>query len=296
VTLQNKRTVIIANCFHVFRHFDKAILKILIYLIFTETFLTGSVANANGISLGTYFLVYTSNELAIAAIDSLVTKITPATGAISYSTTCKISILDDHAFFFSEGVLGIVSANNEDDSYVSKIAKIEYNRRSNPVQKIKLPVDFGRLADDWSKTIIQWLQAHYASMKQQINDRPEGRITVGYFVGEDSLGNIATIEAKIIKEQAMTIPIFDAKISLLPPHTFKVIGHTDIFNGFANAFQADHSPQNRPNILAAKIKMAVEAVRDKGNDPYVGGDIATVILERGHKWRWFHRPDFCPEN
>jgi hypothetical protein len=36
-------------------------------------------------------------------------------------------------------------------------------------------------------------------------------------------------------------------------------------------------------------------VRDWSGDVGIGGDIATVILERGQKWRWFHRPSFCPE-
>ena len=37
----------------------------------------------------------------------------------------------------------------------------------------------------------------------------------------------------------------------------------------------------------------VKAVRDWGNDDEIGGDIATIILERGKKCRWFHRPEFC---
>jgi hypothetical protein len=40
---------------------------------------------------------------------------------------------------------------------------------------------------------------------------------------------------------------------------------------------------------AAKSSMAVKAVMDWSNDPTIGGDIASIIIERGKKWRWFSR-------
>ncbi len=47
---------------------------------------------------------------------------------------------------------------------------------------------------------------------------------------------------------------------------------------------------------AAKSSMAAKAVIDWSNDPTIGGDIASIIIERGKKWRWFRRPTFCKEN
>jgi hypothetical protein len=47
---------------------------------------------------------------------------------------------------------------------------------------------------------------------------------------------------------------------------------------------------------AAKSSMAVKAVMDWSNDPTIGGDVASIIIERGKKLRWFNRPTFCKEN
>jgi hypothetical protein len=50
------------------------------------------------------------------------------------------------------------------------------------------------------------------------------------------------------------------------------------------------------DVWAVQSSMVVRAVMDWSNDPTIGGDIASVIIERGRKWRWFSRPAFCPEN
>jgi hypothetical protein len=50
------------------------------------------------------------------------------------------------------------------------------------------------------------------------------------------------------------------------------------------------------DVLADKSSMAVKAVMDWSNDPTIGGDVASIIIERGKKWRWFSRPTFCTKN
>jgi hypothetical protein len=46
---------------------------------------------------------------------------------------------------------------------------------------------------------------------------------------------------------------------------------------------------------AMVAEMHVKAVIEWSDDKEVGGEIASVILERGKKWRWFNRPDFCAD-
>jgi len=45
---------------------------------------------------------------------------------------------------------------------------------------------------------------------------------------------------------------------------------------------------------ARKAEMLVTAVKDWGGENTIGGEVAVIMLERRKKWRWFHRPAFCP--
>jgi len=51
-----------------------------------------------------------------------------------------------------------------------------------------------------------------------------------------------------------------------------------------------------PDTDATRYSSYVAAVRDWSGGKDIGGEVATIIVERGKGWRWFHRPDFCPEN
>lgn len=50
-----------------------------------------------------------------------------------------------------------------------------------------------------------------------------------------------------------------------------------------------------PDAVAARYSLYVEAVRDWARDSGIGGEVATIILEKGKGWRWFRRPNYCPE-
>jgi hypothetical protein len=49
-----------------------------------------------------------------------------------------------------------------------------------------------------------------------------------------------------------------------------------------------------PETDATKYTAYVAAIRDWSGDAGIGGEVATIILERVAGWRWFRRPDFCP--
>lgn len=46
---------------------------------------------------------------------------------------------------------------------------------------------------------------------------------------------------------------------------------------------------------AAIFTGIVQSMINWGNDPHVGAEVATIILEKGHNVRWYARPDFCPD-
>jgi hypothetical protein len=50
------------------------------------------------------------------------------------------------------------------------------------------------------------------------------------------------------------------------------------------------------DVWAIQSSMVVKTVMEWSNDPSIGGDIASIIIQRGKKWRWFSRPAFCREN
>jgi hypothetical protein len=48
-----------------------------------------------------------------------------------------------------------------------------------------------------------------------------------------------------------------------------------------------------PDTDATRNSSYVAAVRDWSGDNDIGGEVATIILERGKGWRWFRRPNFA---
>jgi hypothetical protein len=49
---------------------------------------------------------------------------------------------------------------------------------------------------------------------------------------------------------------------------------------------------NQATFRATMARMYVTAARDWTGDNEIGGEIAAIILERGRKYRWLHRPGF----
>lgn len=57
---------------------------------------------------------------------------------------------------------------------------------------------------------------------------------------------------------------------------------------------AGKSPVDTQAII---LKHLVKNIPAWADDTESGGDVAQIISDAKEKnWRWFHRPDFCPEN
>lgn len=90
-------------------------------------------------------------------------------------------------------------------------------------------------------------------------------------------------------------------IRIMPPGALSNTGtHLAILNEISTRKTRRAKSPPRIRVTSATVtdwaKMAhatVTAVRDWGNDDEIGGEIATIILERGQKCRWFNRPNFA---
>jgi hypothetical protein len=135
------------------------------------------------------------------------------------------------------------------------------------------------------------------------------RMLDGFFVGIGADGSVL-IEGRRIRYQSLikAFTIYPARkptpfIDPMVGPTYSS-GHYDITNEFSDGDQTKRASKmlaeignypTVPDAAAARYMAYATAVRDWSGDPAIGGGIATIILERGQRWRWFNRPKYCPE-
>jgi hypothetical protein len=266
-------------------------------LLFAAMF--SRAAAAPDASQGTFFLFGISTDFAVVAIDSRGTITTAARKRIN-DRFCKIRPLSHNAFFFSAG-LGVL--------FQSRTEKVLYDARD-VAQDVYAGFgnsrDFGGMAEKWA------LRAESAFRRN--NPAPsllKGVVTKAYFVGIKDDGDIDA-GAETITYHADTAQHFTHALEhftlAATPHIQQPLEKTalDVEQEFASGGQTERAKKiiqenawakigNGPDAVAMRFGNIVAAVRDWSGDDRVGGDIATLILERGKDWRWLHRPDFCPE-
>jgi len=281
--------------FQVFGNFKRSVPKNLIYVVIVYALVTVESAWADSIGRGTYFVVYVGDDFVVATIDSRETIVN--SGLTSYKDGfCKILVLSDHAIFLAGGVYQRSNSNFTFDAY--DIARAQYNEQTSPI-------DLYRLGVGWGSAMAQNIRTIYPDFTTEINNRPDGEVTQGYFISSEN-NNLSTVKALVQKQGQL--PIFIPIVTYLNPNSLTLSGHREILAEFVEdhisrrAGDAIADFNNRivglsaPEIWAIKIEMYAKAVTNWSGDSGIGGAIATVILERGQKIRWFHHPSFCPEN
>jgi hypothetical protein len=257
-------------------------------------------AAAQNFSHGTFFIFELSTDYAVVAIDSR--------GTISHTNRtdrfnngiCKIRPLAPNAFFFSTGL---------DMAFYEATEREIFNARdtaSDAYANAGRPPNFENLADKWAI----WMEASFRHAKLS-PEALKDTMLKGYFVGTKDDGEL-TADAATIGYHADSAARFthtpesftpSAKLLLEQPVDKPLL---DIENEFADGGQTDRArkvmqgagwatAKNGPDATALRLSTLVTAVRDWSGNDKIGGDIATIVLERGKAWRWFHRPDFCPE-
>jgi len=292
----SKNISFIENCSHIVGGFigfiSKHFIKFFLFVAFSHT------AAAQTVGHGTYYIAAVSADFVVVTIDSR-ELLNYVNGPFANDRYCKIRPLSPTAFFFATGDTSVTSATvrvfDADD-----IAQIAYGSDAR----------LDQLAEKWA---IQ-MQAVYNRYSDVFAARHKAGDTVamGFFVWTDNDANIE-LDGAIITYQPTVLIHFPYAINHYPlgdPNDPKLLrsGYPEI----VQEFKDDGQTERARSIIAAANKEIVgklqvdaiairlvainSAVRDWSRDSGIGGEIAAIILERGKGWRWFHRPDFCPEN
>jgi len=245
---------------------------------------------------GTFFVVVVSNDFLVVAIDSRTHDPTDPS-APPNDRTCKITPLSNNVIFFYKGLGGARDDNGKAFSGESIARDIYIPTHS-----------LNDLASRWGNKMADTYREIFAVNQDFVRHAPNGTIVNGYFGGTDLDGTIALADAKIIYSPSDG---FRVELGRRNPPTNNALIHAyfdEIFSEFRNGgntararaamaeIEAQAIGKSSAERMAITASAYVKAVRDWGNDATVGGDIASVIIERGQKWRWYRRPDFCPEH
>jgi hypothetical protein len=231
------------------------------------------------------------------AIDSRRVVDTAGGERIVFDDQCKILILSRQAVFIAEGVI----SNSDSRAPL-------FNARSIALESYQAVFpqnDLESTARLWAEKMIPYISALYPLYRTLLDRRHDGEIVVGYFLGIDTNGKLAAVSAKVL--HTVNSPIFSREIRRLPPG-FTLLGPIDMVREFFGG-GSDRASQARRRVESESrnkadaerqmilLKVLVESVPKWIPDPGSGGDTAQLIFDaQSRRWRWFHRPEFCPEN
>jgi hypothetical protein len=244
---------------------------------------------------GTYFAFIQLHDYSAVAIDSRVT-----TGNSSRDDMCKLFPLSEHAIFFSAGVYE--GADSEGTIIFSPHATAEQvfggsNGRS-----------MSEIAAHWARIIVEQIKGFYPSNHQIIEHNEDGFITRGVFAGESTNEGIVAYQSTIVRSDSSEKLDLGVSTEKIPNSFFLGLGHPEVVepilhNGPDEWARHIHDQilaetagkTGHPEEAAAWVSAIAQAVIDRAGNRNIGGQVASIILERGHNWRWFRRPDFCPK-
>ena len=239
--------------------------------------LSGTAADAmNEISHGTYFIYSKTDRHIIASIDSRVV-VSPTNFRDDF---CKLIVLNSNLFSLAAGITGLAT-NGRADFDIYDIIRAESSRAPTEVAKNVITKFLGRISSPPSD-----LRTGDFTDVFLFDDLESLRVTIGHLDWGPS-------------KVDMTVGT--------PAPFNRTSGHEELFDEFFN-LRTDRAKDMHQKIqgrfgattdaerLAAIFTGVVQAVVTFGNDPKVGGEAQTIILEKGKPLRWYARPGHCPEN
>lgn len=277
------------------KHHKKVVAKKIIKVAFLIAMFTFPVA-AQVVEHGTYFVAGFSTEYGVVAIDSR-----ELHGPEIDDRYCKIRLLSPTAFFFSRGVTSATYNLINSVMFDARDVALSVYERSE-----KQVVGFDGVAQEWASEI----QRIYSQSAVEFGRSAVNNImTDGFFVGTGMDGKIEFAGRRITYQMfgAPAFVISPQPVVFRDPTDFPTYaaGYREIIAEFENGGTTARARavlaqlgmiRPGPDGIAALYSAYVGAVRDWSGEKGIGGDVATIIIERGKGWRWYHRPDFCPEN
>jgi hypothetical protein len=253
---------------------------------------------------GTYFVATVVADHLVVAIDSRVTVTNPARAPWQSDQYCKIMALSDQMVFFDTGATALTNGNGEMIFDAREIARQAYEdgQRSNRIEDLS-----GRWAVRMVAAYIAAnLPLNYSLMLPGVGSELKIR---GFFAGRNADGNLI-IYGQQITRSPLGIYRYSPEFIKIGKEESQAInnGYSDILAEFADhgvtqraknvLMEAEKEAVGKSNAetMAIRLGAYVRAVRDWSGDPRIGGDVAVIVMEGSERWKWFRRPDFCPDD
>jgi hypothetical protein len=258
------------------------------FLFVVASFLCPHAAHA------TYFLAGFSAEYAVVAIDSRM-----VLGQTISDRYCKIRPLSKNAFFFARGSTSAFDEEEKKNVFDARdVAQSVFD-------KLGSDTTAAELAHGWADKMQSIYEKRAVEFSKGAVD---GLMADGFFVRTDTQGKV-TFSGQSIRYRRHGQTHFMGNPE---PAVFSdpgagpkyVSGYNEIIREFRDGGKTKRAKrvlsrldptQQGPDAVAARYSAFVRAVRDWTGDKGIGGEIATIILEKGKGWRWYNRPAFCPE-
>jgi hypothetical protein len=238
------------------------------------------VSSFPALGFGTFFFVYVEEGFAVAAIDSRQT-----IGTERRDDVCKITPLDEFTIFLSQGIAMSEKFNT------SAIARRKFTNKGSDI-------DVYKLACDWATEMTKHIEELYASDRDFVRQmKPDAAGAI--LLGHDTMGPVRAAQAQIQESNGTVFNL----VRSIPSHTYSYTSYKEIIDEVlacrtdrAKALYHSYRSTGGASDWAVRAQLCVRAVVDWAGDQEVGGEVATIVLEQGRRWRWFHRPAFYPED
>jgi len=271
---------------------------VLIFFIYGFLLPFGIALAAGGVSHGTYFAAYTSGDYIALAIESRKTEDALNGHKVIFDNQCKIFPLSARAVFIADGIIS--NRDPRAPRFDASVEAVAAYRRAIPAGSLK------NAADLWAADLRQSMIGLYPIYRKLIDHRSAYETVGGYFFGIDGDDKLIGFQARIM--HTVGTSRFDSVVMPIQNDGYSFPGPADLVNEFRagqsvrartvqSQIQKEAFGKSASEARIIELKYLVRNVPAWANDRGSGGDIAQVIIDAGEKrWRWVHRPDFCPEN
>jgi hypothetical protein len=261
----------------------------------TTALLWAGMATAD-VRHGTYFAFIQLRDYSAVAIDSRI-----ISGGNPSDDMCKLFPLSEHVIFFSAGVYD--GRNPERNVIFSP------HVTAKEIFDLSTRRSMSDIAEQWAHTIAEQIKVFYASNHEIVDHNEDGFITRGIFAGESENQDFVAYQSTITRTYTGEAIDLGFTKERIPNGYFLGLGHPEVVQPILHKGPEEWARKIHDRILAQTagitghpeeaatwVSAVTQAVIDRAGDPRIGGQVASIILQRGHNWRWFQRPDFCPQH
>jgi hypothetical protein len=251
-------------------------------------------AQSGYFSGGTFIYFRKTDDYIVASVDSRVESVSNDLKPIGpYHDECKIAVLDEHTIFFSQGAAALILHEQGTRISADDIAREVFTQS----QSAAFPVN--EAANRFTQRIID-IYGMYYPMSVSI----EGHALLYGIFAASSVDDLQAAQANIFVQNQRVVGNFLFSRGPSSPMFLKTHVAQDIFDEFdagnttrARQLYSEYAERFGNLTLAdrnaLKATVMVRAMINWSNDPAIGGDVSTVILEKGRPIRWYARADSC---